>query len=125
MPNPVFVIEWFKEIKIMEYEIKKEDKFEYLEVGEGETLMLFHGLFGALSNFSDLIDRYSAIFLNEMITIIYHRAFFRNLAQSNYEGEKDDLHHFLKNVNWRKVGDRFTRNHEADLLKLESASLFL
>ena len=58
MPNPVFVKEWFKEIKIMEYEIKKEDKFEYLEVGEGETLMLFHGLFGALSNFSDLIEKF-------------------------------------------------------------------
>jgi pimeloyl-ACP methyl ester carboxylesterase len=42
----------------MEYEIKKEDKFEYLEVGEGETLMLLHGLFGALSNFSDLIEKF-------------------------------------------------------------------
>ncbi len=42
----------------MEYEIKKEGKFEYLEVGEGETLMLLHGLFGALSNFSDLIEKF-------------------------------------------------------------------
>jgi pimeloyl-ACP methyl ester carboxylesterase len=42
----------------MEYEIKKEDKFEYLEVGEGDTLMLLHGLFGALSNFSDLIEKF-------------------------------------------------------------------
>jgi pimeloyl-ACP methyl ester carboxylesterase len=42
----------------MEYEIKKEGKFDYLEVGEGETLMLLHGLFGALSNFSDLIERF-------------------------------------------------------------------
>lgn len=42
----------------MEYEIKKEGKFEYLEVGEGEPLMLLHGLFGALSNFSDLIEQF-------------------------------------------------------------------
>ena len=42
----------------MEYELKKEEKFEYLEVGEGETLMLLHGLFGALSNFSDLIEKF-------------------------------------------------------------------
>ena len=42
----------------MEYEIKKEGKFDYLEVGEGEVLMLLHGLFGALSNFSDLIERF-------------------------------------------------------------------
>jgi pimeloyl-ACP methyl ester carboxylesterase len=42
----------------MEYELKKEGKFEYLEVGEGETLMLLHGLFGALSNFADLIEKF-------------------------------------------------------------------
>lgn len=42
----------------MEYELKKEDKFEYLEVGSGETLMLLHGLFGALSNYTDLIERF-------------------------------------------------------------------
>jgi pimeloyl-ACP methyl ester carboxylesterase len=42
----------------MEYEIKKDGKFEYLEVGKGETLMLLHGLFGALSNFSDLIEKF-------------------------------------------------------------------
>ncbi|MEK0422153.1 MAG: hypothetical protein RLZ95_63 [Bacteroidota bacterium] len=42
----------------MEYEIKKEGKFEYLEVGEGEPLILLHGLFGALSNFSDLIEKF-------------------------------------------------------------------
>ena len=42
----------------MEYEIIKEGKFEYVEVGEGETLMLCHGLFGALSNFADLIEKF-------------------------------------------------------------------
>ena len=42
----------------MEYEIHKEGKFEYVEVGEGQPLMLLHGLFGALSNFSDLIEHF-------------------------------------------------------------------
>ena len=42
----------------MEYEIIKDGKLDYLEVGEGETLMLCHGLFGALSNFSDLIEKF-------------------------------------------------------------------
>jgi 2-hydroxy-6-oxonona-2,4-dienedioate hydrolase len=42
----------------MEYEIKKEGKFEYLEVGNGEPLVLLHGLFGALSNFADLIEKF-------------------------------------------------------------------
>lgn len=42
----------------MEYEIQKEGKFEFVEVGTGEPLMLLHGLFGALSNFSDLIEKF-------------------------------------------------------------------
>ncbi len=42
----------------MEYEIHKEGKFDYVEVGAGEPLILLHGLFGALSNFSDLIEKF-------------------------------------------------------------------
>jgi 2-hydroxy-6-oxonona-2,4-dienedioate hydrolase len=40
----------------MQYEIKQIDKFRYIEEGQGEPLMLLHGLFGALSNFQDLIE---------------------------------------------------------------------
>ena len=40
----------------MNYEIKQQDKFRFIEVGEGEPLILLHGLFGALSNFKDLIE---------------------------------------------------------------------
>lgn len=40
----------------MDYQIKQVDKFSFIEEGEGEPLILLHGLFGALSNFSDLID---------------------------------------------------------------------
>ncbi len=43
----------------MNYEIIQEGKFKYIEAGEGEPLMLLHGLFGALSNFKDLIDYFS------------------------------------------------------------------
>jgi len=40
----------------MQYEIKQQDKFRFVEEGEGEPLMLLHGLFGALSNFEPLIE---------------------------------------------------------------------
>jgi 2-hydroxy-6-oxonona-2,4-dienedioate hydrolase len=40
----------------MNYEIKQLDKFRYIEEGKGEPLVLLHGLFGALSNFKDLIE---------------------------------------------------------------------
>lgn len=43
----------------MSYQIKQDGKFKYIEEGQGEPLMLLHGLFGALSNFKDLIDHFS------------------------------------------------------------------
>lgn len=42
----------------MEYEIKHHGKFRFVEEGEGEPLVLLHGLFGALSNFKDLIEHF-------------------------------------------------------------------
>ncbi len=42
----------------MEYEIKQSGKFTYIEEGTGEPLVLLHGLFGALSNFKDLVEHF-------------------------------------------------------------------
>lgn len=44
----------------MEFEIKSLGKFKYLEEGEGEPLILLHGLFGALSNFQELFNHFKA-----------------------------------------------------------------
>ncbi len=44
----------------MSYEIKQDGKFKYIEEGEGEPLMLLHGLFGALSNFMPLIEHFKS-----------------------------------------------------------------
>ena len=43
----------------MSHQIQTEGKFKYLDIGEGETLMLLHGLFGALSNFEGIIEHFS------------------------------------------------------------------
>jgi pimeloyl-ACP methyl ester carboxylesterase len=42
----------------MQYEIKHLGKFKFVEEGNGEPLVLLHGLFGALSNFKDLVDHF-------------------------------------------------------------------
>lgn len=39
--------------------IIEEGKFRYIERGEGHTIVLLHGLFGALSNFEDLFNHFS------------------------------------------------------------------
>lgn len=43
----------------MDFEIKKEQSFEYLEEGEGPVIILLHGLFGALSNFKEVFNTFS------------------------------------------------------------------
>lgn len=44
----------------MEYGIKEDGKFKYIESEGGEkTLLLLHGLFGALSNFQGIIEHFS------------------------------------------------------------------
>jgi 2-hydroxy-6-oxonona-2,4-dienedioate hydrolase len=42
----------------MSYEIRQDGKFKFIEEGEANPLMLLHGLFGALSNFQDLIEHF-------------------------------------------------------------------
>jgi 2-hydroxy-6-oxonona-2,4-dienedioate hydrolase len=45
----------------MNIPIKEENGFRYIETGgTGSTLMLLHGLFGALSNFEGIVNRFSA-----------------------------------------------------------------
>ncbi|AWV98938.1 alpha/beta fold hydrolase [Arcticibacterium luteifluviistationis] len=39
----------------MAYQIKTEGKYNYVDEGEGPTLLVLHGLFGALSNFNDVV----------------------------------------------------------------------
>ncbi len=36
----------------------EEGEFTYVEQGEGEPILLLHGLFGALSNFQALVDHF-------------------------------------------------------------------
>lgn len=49
----------------MSFSIKEENGFKYVEQGEGPVILLLHGLFGALSNFSEIFhtfsDRYKII----------------------------------------------------------------
>ncbi|MGK7392537.1 MAG: alpha/beta fold hydrolase [Candidatus Cyclobacteriaceae bacterium M2_1C_046] len=43
----------------MALEIKKEGDFKYIDEGQGPTLMLLHGLFGALSNWEEVVNYFS------------------------------------------------------------------
>jgi len=51
----------------MNYTLKKEDKFTYLESGEGTPLIILHGLMGNLSNFDGVFDYFSDLGYNVLM----------------------------------------------------------
>lgn len=44
----------------MRHLLKKEKKYSYIEVGEGQPIIILHGLMGGLSNFDGVIQYFSA-----------------------------------------------------------------
>jgi len=51
----------------MNYTLKKEDKFTYLESGKGTPLIILHGLMGNLSNFDGVFDYFSDLGYNVLM----------------------------------------------------------
>lgn len=43
----------------MDFEIKEEGEFKYIEQGQGPVIVVLHGLFGALSNFKEVFNHFS------------------------------------------------------------------
>ena len=42
----------------MKYQVTEEEGFKYVEAGQGETLVLLHGLMGELSNWELVIEQF-------------------------------------------------------------------
>src|SRR5213592_4699264 len=43
----------------MQYTLHRENNFQFIDEGKGPVLVLLHGLFGALSNWVDVVERFS------------------------------------------------------------------
>ncbi|MCD8741671.1 alpha/beta hydrolase [Mucilaginibacter roseus] len=44
----------------MKFALKQEKEFSYIDEGEGEVLLMLHGLMGALSNWEDVIEEFKS-----------------------------------------------------------------
>ena len=77
----------------MKYEIQQQDKFKFIEIGEGEPLMLLHGLFGALSNFKDLIDHFSR---NYKVVVPMLPLFELDIFHTTVGGLAKHVHKFIE-----------------------------
>lgn len=84
----------------MNYEIKQKDKFKYLEIGEGEPLVLLHGLFGALSNFKDLIDHFSQQY---KVVVPMLPLFELDIFHTTVGGLAKYVHRFIEARNYKNV----------------------
>jgi pimeloyl-ACP methyl ester carboxylesterase len=84
----------------MNLEIKKEYDFEYIEVGQGEPIILLHGLFGALSNFQDVVKKFSSKY---KILIPLLPIYTLPVLNTNVKSLAKFLYDFIEFKNFKKV----------------------
>jgi 2-hydroxy-6-oxonona-2,4-dienedioate hydrolase len=84
----------------MQHLIKEEGKFKFVEEGQGEPLILLHGLFGALSNFEPLIEHFKHT--NKVVVPILP-LFDLDILHSTVGGLAKYVHRFLETRNYENV----------------------
>ena len=84
----------------MNYQIKQADKFKYIEEGTGEPLILLHGLFGALSNFKDLIEYFKD---HNKVVIPLLPLFELDLLHTTVGGLQKFVHRFIEYRDYKGV----------------------
>jgi 2-hydroxy-6-oxonona-2,4-dienedioate hydrolase len=84
----------------MQYEIKHFGKFKYVEEGAGEPLVLLHGLFGALSNFQELVEHFK---LTHQVIIPMLPLFDLSLLDTSVNGLAKHVQKFIDARGFDKV----------------------
>ncbi len=84
----------------MDYDIKLQDKFKYIEEGDGPPLLLLHGLFGALSNFKDLIDFFAT---NYKVIVPILPLFELDILHTSVGGLQKFVYRFIEARNYKNI----------------------
>ncbi|MBX7206467.1 MAG: alpha/beta hydrolase [Bacteroidia bacterium] len=84
----------------MEYQLKVEGKFKYIDEGQGEIIVLLHGLFGALSNWRSVIEHFSSRY---RIVIPLMPIYEMPILSTSAEGLADFIYEFIKYKGFGKV----------------------
>jgi pimeloyl-ACP methyl ester carboxylesterase len=84
----------------MNYEIKQADKFRFLEEGEGEPLILLHGLFGALSNFEHLIEYFRQY---NKVVVPMLPLFDLDILHTSVGGLEKFVHKFIESRDYQDI----------------------
>jgi 2-hydroxy-6-oxonona-2,4-dienedioate hydrolase len=84
----------------MQYKIKQREKFKYVEEGQGEPLVLLHGLFGALSNFSDLIEHFKPHY---KVVVPMLPLFELDIFHTTVGGLEKHVYRFIETMNYENI----------------------
>jgi len=84
----------------MEYRLVKEEGFDYVEEGSGEPLILLHGLFGALSNWTHVLKYFKK---NFTVIIPLMPIYTASQVEPSIEGLTKFIAEFITFKNYQKV----------------------
>jgi len=84
----------------MQYTTKQDEKFKFIEEGEGEPLILLHGLFGALSNFTGILEYFRH---HNKVVVPMLPLFELDLLHSTVGGLQKFVYRFIEHRNYRNV----------------------
>jgi len=84
----------------MQYTIKQDEKFKFIEEGEGEPLILLHGLFGALSNFTGILEYFRH---HNKVIVPMLPLFELDLLHSTVGGLQKFVYRFIEHRNYRNL----------------------
>ncbi|PWJ44082.1 alpha/beta fold hydrolase [Sediminitomix flava] len=84
----------------MDLEIKERNGFKYIDEGEGEVLLLLHGLFGALSNWEHVTEHFSKKY---RVVIPMLPLYTLPLKDAGLKGLNKFVEKFVKEFGFEKV----------------------
>lgn len=84
----------------MSYEVKSDGDFQYIEEGNGPVLILLHGLFGALSNWVDVVSYFSK---NYRLVIPLMPIYTLPVLNTNVKALSEFVHDFIRHKGFKDV----------------------
>ncbi|NNF02498.1 MAG: alpha/beta hydrolase [Bacteroidia bacterium] len=84
----------------MDFKINKEQKFEYIDEGQGPPLLLLHGLFGALSNWMDVVEHFKGSY---RVLIPLMPIYDSPLISTNVKHMAEFIHSFVKDKDLNQI----------------------
>jgi pimeloyl-ACP methyl ester carboxylesterase len=83
----------------MTYQVKKEQQYQYIDEGNGEVLLLLHGLFGALSNWDKVIEGFAP---NYRVVIPLMPIYEMPIKSAGIEGLVKFVEGFVEHMNLKR-----------------------